>query len=406
MKKVLALFLALTMVLTLVGCQGKDGGEVNDDNKPENNGEKVEDQDTSDKGEEVDNKDTSDNEIELDDNSLYLTTDQGTIDDKSFNQASYEGLKQYADEKGVKANYIRPMGEGDQIYLQAIEQAVDAGAKVVVTPGFLFETAIPEAQKKFPEVKFICVDFEPRDLESGENVVADNTVSIMYKENQPGFLAGYAAVKEGYTNLGFMGGVAVPSVIRYGFGYVAGAAYAGKEMGVDVNVKFHYTGTFNENPEIKTKAASWYKEGTEIIFVAGGGIYRSIISAAADADTMIIGVDSDQKDEGPQVLTSALKNVKGTVYENVKKAIEGGFPGGESLHLGIEDDAIGLPEDFSRFNNFNEDDYQAILKKLKDNEDGILDNLPNINFDLPENEQSDPTFLEEVYDNLKVDYVK
>lgn len=377
LKKLVSLLLAISMLLALAACGGgEDDGKVDDDNG---------------------------DAVLLDDHSLYLTTDSGTIDDKSFNQASWEGLKQYADENGVEANYIRPIDEGDQNYLQAIEQAANAGAKVIVTPGFLFETAIGEAQIKYPDIKFICVDFEPKNAETEEIQIDNNTVAVQYKEEQSGFLAGYAAVKEGHTKLGYMGGMSTPPVIRYGFGFIAGANYAAEELGKDVEMKYNYTGTFNETPEIKTMSASWYEAGTEVIFVAGGGIYRSIISAAQEAGTLIFGVDADQKDEGIQVQTSAMKNLKGTVYEMVKKGIEGDFPGGESLNLGIESNAVQLSDDFSRFNNFTEEDYKVIYKMLEDNEDGIIDKMPKIDTSLPQNDQSDPTLLDG-YDNVQIEY--
>lgn len=376
-KKILALLLALVMVMSLAAC----GGSTDD------------------------NDDSDKDKVDIDDSSLYLITDLGTIEDKSFNQGSFEGMEKFADEIGVKANYIRPAGEGDQIYLQAVEQAIEAGAKVVVTPGFLFESAIGEAQKAHPEVKFIAVDFEPKD--GDDYVVADNTVAILYKEEQPGFMAGYALVKDGYTKLGYMGGVAVPAVIRYGFGFAYGAEVAAEELGVDVDVKFNYTGSFVEKPEIKTMAASWYEEGTEVIFAAGGGIFNSINQAALEAEKLVVGVDVDQKEESDQVITSAMKNLRGTVYDATKKAIEGGFEGGKTLTLGVESDAVQISDDFSRFNTFNEEDYKELYAKLKNNEDNVLDEIPQIDSSLDQTKQGDPTIWgAEKLERVTLEYIQ
>lgn len=357
MKRVLSLLLALVLVLSLVACSNgdKETGE-------ETVKETVKEGETSGK-------------MELDDNSLYLITDLGTIDDKSFNQGSFEGLEQFAKEVGVKANYLRPSGEGDQIYKQAIDQAIAAGAKIVVTPGFLFEQAVGNAQSEHPEVKFIAVDFEPS---VGEEVkIADNTTSVLYKEEQSGFLAGYAAVKDGYTKLGFMGGVAVPAVIKFGFGFIAGANQAAEELGTKVEVKYNYTGSFEAKPEIQTMASSWFQEGTEVIFSCGGGIGASVLKAAQDNKAVMIGVDVDQKDMGQEVITSAMKNLQGSVYLATKEAVEGQFKGGQAQVHGVETEGVQISEDFSRFKTFTKEQYDEIYKKLIDNVDGIRDNIPN-----------------------------
>lgn len=340
---------------------------------------------------------------ELNDTSLYLVTDLGTIDDKSFNQGSFEGLQKLAGELGLKANYLKPAGEGDQIYLQAVEQTIADGAKVVVTPGFLFIGAVGTAQSKYPDVKFIAVDFAPS--VDGETVINNNTVSIIYHEEQAGFLAGYAAVKDGYTKLGFMGGVAVPAVIRYGFGFAAGANYAAKELGTKVELKYNYTGSFTEKPEIQTAAASWYQNGTEVIFSCGGGIAASVLKAAQENNGKMIGVDVDQKDMGEQVITSAMKNLSNSVYEASKSVTDGTFPGGQQLNLGVKENGVQLSDDFSRFTKFTEDDYKAIYEKLVNNVDGLTDSIPVINTELGENEQADPSLLQGL-DNIAIEYIK
>lgn len=388
MKKFLSLLLALVLVLGLAACGGKTPSEE----KPEDD-QKVEETDKEEK--------PADGEkVTLDDNSLFLITDEGTIDDKSFNQGSFEGLKAYADEKGVKANYLKPAGKGDQLYKQAIDQAVQKGAKVVVTPGFYFENPVWQAQKQYPEVKFLAVDFAPREKEGAPDDIAANTIGIMYKEEQAGYLAGYAAVKDGYTKLGFMGGYPVPAVVKYGFGFVAGADAAAKELNTNVDVKFNYTNSFEAKPEIKTMASAWFKGGTEVIFSCGGGIFASIAKAAEEANAKVIGVDIDQKDESPVVITSAMKNLKDSVYDATKAAIEGGFMGGQAILLGTDTKGVQISEDFSRFNKFKQADYDVIYAKLEKNEDGITDGIPN------DVSNVDPTSFQDKVNNVKIEYVQ
>ncbi|WP_288554723.1 BMP family protein [uncultured Levyella sp.] len=356
-------------------------------------------------------------DIKWDDNSLYLITDLGTIDDKSFNQGSFEGLQKFAKEIGVKANYLRPQGQGDQVYLQAIEQAIQKGAKVVVTPGFLFETAVGTAQKNHPDVKFIAVDIEPKKVVEGktnkdgspvtETYYEKNTSGVMFKEQESGFLAGYAAVKEGYTKLGFTGGVAVPAVVRYGFGFIAGADYAAKELNIPkIEVMYNYTGSFTPKPEIQTLAATWYKKGTEIIFSCGGGICSSVLKAAQDNKGMMIGVDVDQKDMGEQVLTSAMKNLQGAVYQACKSIAENKFVGGETTRLAAKDDGVQLSNDFSRFKKFTEADYKAVYEKIQKNTDDIDKKIPDIDASLSSTEMGDPTLIMKPFTNVTLNYVK
>ena len=230
-------------------------------------------------------------------------------------------------------------------------------------------------------MKFVAVDFEPRADYENPPLVADNTVAILYKEQETGFLAGYAAVKDGYKNLGFMGGIAVPAVVNFGLGFLSGAEYAAKEMGVEVWVKYNYTGSFVAKPEINTMANTWYTTGTEIIFSCGGGILASITKAAEDNGGKVIGVDVDQVAESETIITSAMKSLRSSVYEAVKAAYAGNFPGGVTLRLGVKEGGVQLPdgpESFDRFKTFTRADYEAIFNKVKENTDGIADSIYNL----------------------------
>lgn len=406
MKK-LVTFLSTLLVLTLVltACGGKNTNSEESLTSVE---------DASATTSEETSQATGD--VKYDDNSLYLITDLGTIDDKSFNQGSFEGLKQFAEEIGVKANYLRPQDQGDQVYLQAIEQAIQKGAKIVVTPGFLFETAVGIAQKEHPDVQFIAVDFEPKRVVEGktnedgspvtETYFEKNTASILFREQESGFLAGYAAVKDGYTKLGFAGGLAVPAVVRYGFGFIAGADYAAKEMNTKVEMMYNYTGSFTAKPEIQTLAATWYKNGTEIIFSCGGGIASSVLKAAQDNNGKMIGVDVDQKDMGEQVITSAMKNLQSAVYQTCKTIVSGEFKGGEVTRLSAAENGVQISDDFSRFKQFKEDEYKAIFEKIQKDEDGIAKNMPEIDPSLSFTEMGDPTLIMKPYTNITLNYVK
>jgi basic membrane protein A len=313
---------------------------------------------------------------------IALITDSvsGAIDDRSFTQGSWEGIKKYCDETGKASLYYRSTEESRDGYLNAIQMAVDNGAQIVVCPGYLYESAVFFAQDAYPNVKFILLDGVPQNGEYTEYKTANNTYSIVFAEEQAGFLAGYAAVLDGYRRLGFMGGMAGPAVVKFGYGYLQGANYGAKELGLapgTVRVKYGYLGNFAPTPENQTKAASWYQSGTEVIFSCGGLILNSVTAAAeaANGSVAVIGVDVNQKGESETVITSAMKELTVAVYNGLKMAYAGNFPGGVNARLGAADDCIGLPDDFSRFRRFTKEQYNSIFAKLKADEGGLASNM-------------------------------
>lgn len=300
---------------------------------------------------------------------LALITDSGTINDKSFNQGAWEGLVKYAEENNLSYKYYQPAESSDDAFLSAIDLAVRGGAKVVVTPGFLFESAVFVAQDRYTDVQFILVDGSPHSPDYSQSKVGANTVGITYAEDQAGFLAGYAAVKDGYRKLGYVGGMAVPSVIRYGYGYVLGAEYAAKELGLapgSVTINYHYTGAFIPSPEAQSLAASWYNSGVEVIFAAAGGAGNSVFAASQQANKMAIGVDVDQSGESPTIITSALKGIRSSVYDCIVAFYQGSFPGGQNIVFEAKNEGVGLPLETSKFTAFTEADYQKIFALLAD----------------------------------------
>ena len=308
------------------------------------------------------NKESKSNTFEL-----ALVTDVGTIDDRSFNQGSWEGLKQYADENNITYKYYKPTQKTTDAYIDAIDLAIVAGAKLVVAPGYLFEPAIYKAQDANPDTKIILLDAIPRDDATGEIKIGNNVYSIFYAEEEAGFLAGYSIVKEGYTNLGFMGGIAVPAVIRFGYGFVQGASYAAKELNIDnVKVDYTYLGSFGPSPDIQTKANAWYKNGVQAIFTPAGGAGNSVMAAAEQNNTWVIGVDVDQSGESTSVITSAMKMIAKSVYDGITDFYNGTFKGGQSVVLDAKVNGVGLPMESSKFKNFTEEDYKNIYSKLVD----------------------------------------
>lgn len=304
---------------------------------------------------------------------IALVTDVGTIDDESFNQATWEGVQQFGDANGIEYTYYQPTEDSTEERINQIDLAVAEGATVVVLPGYLFGETLSEVQTTYPDVNFIAVDVSEGDMTAP---IEANAYACTFSEEQAGYLAGYAAVKDGYTKLGFLGGMAVPAVIRYGYGYVQGIDAAAQELGVDVEVKYTYGGQFYGDANITAKMESWYSEGTEIVFACGGGIYTSALEAALNYDGMIIGVDVDQRSVGEgndynPVLTSAMKGLTATVVDKLEGCFTGKWDsfGGQVQNLGLSDgDYLGLPTDGDSwaFETFTQDEYEELLAGIKD----------------------------------------
>ena len=298
---------------------------------------------------------------------LVLITDFDNVDDNAFNHGSWEGLVRYAREKNISHKFYQPTERSETACLAAIDVAVRDGAKVIVTPSYLFEVPVFIAQSRYPDVRFILVDGVPRSQDNSTYRTGNNTVSILYSEDQAGFLAGYAAVKDGNRRLGFIGGEAIPTVIRFGYGFIQGIEYAAAELGLApgaVTVNYNYTGSFMASREIQEFAASWYNDGVEVIFACGGAIGNSIIAAAEQTGKKVIGVDVDQSSESTVVITSAMKELQSSVYSCISDYYAGRFPGGQTHVFSAVNNGVGLPMATSRFRTFSKTDYDIVYQRL------------------------------------------
>lgn len=315
---------------------------------------------------------------------IAMITDAGDIDDESFNQGTWEGIVEYAEANDITHKYYRPALVSDEAYLETIDLAVEGGAEIIVTPGFLFEVAIYNAQTTYPDINFVLIDGVPHAGDYATYNIESNTQSILFDEHESGFLAGYAAVAEGYTDLGFMGGIAVPAVVRFGVGFVAGAFTAADELGVTITFpqnRFEYLGNFDASDEHKVKALAWFEEGTEVIFAAAGGAGTSVMSAAEDVGAVAIGVDVDQSYISETVLTSAMKDLGTAVQGALVDHFEGTFVGGDTIQMNASNDGVALPMETSRFETFTQTDYDTLYARIP-------------NFDIPTNEGELANFLE------------
>ena len=306
---------------------------------------------------------------------VAMITDYGDITDQSFNQTTYEACKAFADEKGLTFQYYKPASDSDEDRITSIEKAIDDGYTVIVMPGYAFGPAIQEVAPEYDDITFIALDVSEGDIGDLAKDVPANLYCAVYQEELCGYMAGYAAVKLGYTKLGFLGGMAVPAVVRYGYGFVQGADAAAAELGADVSLNYAYGNQFYGDADITAAMDTWYGAGTEVVFACGGGIYSSAAEAAAKVGGKVIGVDVDQSfnidgqyGEGMTV-TSAMKGLGATVNTMLAAVQAGEFAnyGGKVENLGLvsedpELNYVQLPSATTQFGEgFSAEDYVKLV---------------------------------------------
>ena len=368
MKKPFALALALVMVLSLCAC-GSEPAKTTEAPKAEYR--------------------------------VAMITDYGDITDQSFNQTTYEACKAFCEANKIDFTYYKPAADSTADRVGMVEKAVNDGYNVIVMPGYAFGGTIVEAAPQYKDVKFVALDvaagdlleagvaakgekydYNPANWDLNKYVYMDNVYCAVYQEELCGYMAGYAAVKLGYTKLGFLGGMAVPAVVRYGFGFVQGADAAAKETGANVSMNYAYAGTFGPDPDIKAKMDTWYAGGTEVVFACGGGIYISVVDSAKSANAKVIGVDVDQagvikntSGVDGMTVTSAMKGLYPTTYNALEDIIKNGKwsdYAGKIATLGLvsgtdpEANYVQIPMgDGTQWSDkFTKDDYKALVADM------------------------------------------
>ena len=354
MKKILALVLALCMVFALCAC----GNTPADGNKPAEESKAPEAAESS-----------TPAAPEAPAYKVAMITDYGDITDQSFNQTTYEGCKEFCEANGVDFKYYKPAGDSTAERVAMVDAAVADGYNVVVMPGYAFGETITQVADLYPDVKFIALDVSQGDL--GDYQIPENVTCAVYQEELCGYMAGYAAVKLGYTKLGFLGGMAVPAVVRYGYGFVQGADAAATELGADVTLNYVYGNQFSGDADITAYMDTWYANGTEVVFACGGGIYNSAAEAAAKVGGKVIGVDVDQSYISKLIVTSAMKqlqNVTELMLDTLNKG-EWETYGGKVTNFGLlEGEYVGLPTDTWSMEHFTVDEYNAVKEQIRSGE--------------------------------------
>lgn len=367
-KRVVAMLLAGMMTVSLAACGG--GSDSGSDDKKK--------------------------ESKKSDMKVAMVTDSGDITDQSFNQTTYEASKAWAEENDVEFNYYKPESDNDEARNASVDQAIADGANIVVLPGYMFAAAVVSQSEMYPDVKFVALDvgagdicekgvgegysFNPDDYDVTEYYNEENVYCCTYQEELSGYMAGYAAVKLGYKHLGFLGGMSVPAVTRFGYGYLQGADAAAEELGISDQVEVEYVcgGQFYGDADITAYMDTWYgSKGVEVVFACGGGIYTSAAEAAVKTGGKVIGVDTDQsaiinKTAADLTVTSAMKGLAATVKTVLTdiKADKWDNYAGKIDTLGLvsenpEENYVQLPIETTQWRDgFTEDDYKALVKDM------------------------------------------
>ena len=317
---------------------------------------------------------------------VAMITDYGDITDQSFNQTTYEACKAFCEGKKLDFQYYKPASDSDEDRISSIEKAIDDGFNVIVMPGYAFGPAIKATAEKNEKITFIALDVSEFDL-GYEGAIPKNLYSAVYQEELCGYMAGYAAVKLGYKKLGFLGGMAVPAVVRYGYGFVQGVDAAAAELGLtDVAVKYCYGNQFFGDADITAYMDTWYSADTEVVFACGGGIFTSAGESAKKYGKKVIGVDVDQAGtidglygEGITV-TSAMKGLAATVNTMLGKVVDGKFEGGKVENLGLvsavpEENYVQIAGSTQFSDSFTKEDYKALVSKMYKGEVSVSNDI-------------------------------
>lgn len=303
--------------------------------------------------------------------SVTMVTDQGGINDKSFNQSSYEGLKEYEESGKVKFDYIESHKDSD--YQPNLESALDSESDIILTVGYALFDQTSEAADQNPDQNYAIIDNENANNQ-------ENLLGITFADHENSFLVGYIAGMTSETNnVGFVGGMESAVIDRFEYGYRAGVKQAAKEKGEDIEVQVQYANSYADQASGKNIANQMYQKGADVIFHAAGGTGIGVFEAAKENDKYVIGVDRDQKEEAPDhILASTIKGVGAAVQQTIDDYAKGEFKGGETRSFSLKDgDALGVAYG----------DNDLVEDEIKDKVEDLRNQIVDGQIEVPQNEE-------------------
>ena len=295
---------------------------------------------------------------------IALVTDDSLVMDGGHSETAWNAITEFGGTHGISHKYYKATEQTDAAFIDAIKAAINKGAKVVIVDNNAMAGAVFEMQKQYPEIDFVLLDAEFDDPSKAEDLIDKNTVAADFDSAQAGYLAGYAAVIDGSTELGFIGQSRTPDVKAFGVGYVKGAERAAGEIGAEVTMDYTYCNEGEGRDAAYKKAIDMYDDGAQVIFAAGSSIQEAVIEAAEAKDGKVIGSCTDQSGKSDKVITSAIYNIRGALKEILSGYAEGKFPGGLVLPFNADNDGIGLELKHNRLSNLTQDQYDTVYESL------------------------------------------
>jgi basic membrane protein A len=263
---------------------------------------------------------------------VAMVTDVGGINDQSFNQSAWEGLKRAEKEFAIAVSYLESTQDAD--YSPNMETLLDAGNNLIWGIGFKMGDTIKEKALANPDQNYAIIDYA-----YGEETPA-NVVGVVFKEQEPSFLVGYIAGKMTKTNkVGFVGGMKFPLIEKFEYGFKAGVKLANP----DAEILAQYADSFTDAAKGKAIANQMYENNADIVYHAAGGVGDGVIEAAKEQDKFAIGVDRDQNSLAPEhVITSAMKRVDNAIFNIAALLVKDEFPGGSTVGYGLKEGGVGI----------------------------------------------------------------
>ena len=304
---------------------------------------------------------------------IAMVTESGMIMNGGASEAAWETISEFGGSNGISHKYYKASEASDDSYGQAIDAAVAGGAKIVIADGYSFSQVIYDKQEEYPDVKFVIIDAVPTDAESGDTVIGKNTAGLSFDPTQAGYLAGYAAVKDRMTDLGFIGAEKQPVIMDYGYGFLQGADRAAAERGVSVDVRYHYLTEDEEREDVVKIADEWYGAGIQAIFACGSDMEPPVIESAEKLGGKVIACDTDKSAMSDTVVLSTVRDIPTALEDILEQYADGEFPGTETIRYDVANEGVGLAMENSRLSNFSEDDYERLLEMFREDTVSVKD---------------------------------
>ncbi|MDO4869434.1 MAG: BMP family ABC transporter substrate-binding protein [Bacillota bacterium] len=316
---------------------------------------------------------------EMIDYEIALITDEGLISDRGTSEAVWETIIDFGSAKGISHKYYKATEAKPNAVADVLDNAVQKGAKVIVVEDNEIADCVFEKQEDYKDTAFIAINADPYDSANGDIRIRENTVAVTFAGEQAGFMAGYAAVMEGYTDLGVLTEGKTTQDHNVTLGFAKGANRAARELGVTAHLRCAACGEETPRIDAANKAAEWYQNGTQVIFAWGDRIEDTVIGEAETCDGKVIAGITDKGEISDTVLISAVEDIDTALKAMLTDYFDGHFKGGEIVTYGVSDDAISLDYRNSRMQNYVKDEYDALYDQIKSGKIKIkVDGVENV----------------------------